>query len=277
MIGLHSFWRTDALWDCVKIGACSIFWRMRKIACVFTHAIWTVLLNNVCCIYFCRRMRKSHAIIRSEKIATHPIWMYPKTRSEILRDQRSDNQYQISRSENPEETRVGAMFSWQYREVPFHSSDIIRTLVVLSFTRVTYSEVVLKCFPGSSIRFLPSRWWELLADGTRLGDDNHRNILVRDSDHVPNLADEWPARLVCRLQQSVDTSCLRDVRVRMREIGVQCRTSIIWWGQFESKHCIIYTIQLYITWLIRDGHALLTRSNRDICRHWSVPISQTDS
>ena len=79
MIGLHSFWRTDALWDCVKIGACSIFWRMRKIACVFTHAIWTVLLNNVCCIYFCRRMRKSHANIRSEKIATHPIWTGPKT------------------------------------------------------------------------------------------------------------------------------------------------------------------------------------------------------
>ena len=82
MIGLHSFWRTDALWDCVKIGACSIFWRMRKIACVFTHAIWTVLLNNVCCIYFFRRMRKSHAIIRSEKIATHPIWMYPKAASD---------------------------------------------------------------------------------------------------------------------------------------------------------------------------------------------------
>ena len=77
MIGSHGFWRTDALWDCVKIGACSIFWRMRKIACVFTHAIWTVLLNNVCFIYFCWRMRKSHAIIRSEKIATHPIWMYP--------------------------------------------------------------------------------------------------------------------------------------------------------------------------------------------------------
>ena len=50
---------------------------MRKISCVLTHAIWTVLPNNVCSIYFFRRMRKSHAIIRSEKIAKHPIWMYP--------------------------------------------------------------------------------------------------------------------------------------------------------------------------------------------------------
>ena len=62
-----------------KLAHVLFFWRMRKIACVFTHAIWTVLLNNVCCIYFCRRMRKSHAIIRSEKIATHPIWMYPNS------------------------------------------------------------------------------------------------------------------------------------------------------------------------------------------------------
>ena len=51
--------------------------RVRKIACVFKHAIWTVLLNDVCFIYFFRRMRKSHAIIRSKKIAMHPIWMYP--------------------------------------------------------------------------------------------------------------------------------------------------------------------------------------------------------
>ena len=55
--------------------------RVRKIACVFTHAIWTVLLNNVCFIYFFWRMRKSHAIIRSKKIATHPIWMYPNLRT----------------------------------------------------------------------------------------------------------------------------------------------------------------------------------------------------
>ena len=149
-----------------------------------------------------------------------------KTRSEIVRDQRSDNQYQTTWPENPEKTRVGSMFSWQYCEIPFQSSVIIRTLVALSFTHVTYSKVVLKCFPGSSIRFLPSRWWELLADGTRLGDDNHRKILVRHSDPVPNLSDEWLARLVCRLQQSVDTRCLRGVRVWMREIGVRCGKGI---------------------------------------------------
>ena len=66
-----------------------------------------------------------------------------KTRSEILRNQQSDNQYQITRSENPAKTRVGAMFSWQYREIPFHSSVIILTLVALTFTHVTYSKVVL--------------------------------------------------------------------------------------------------------------------------------------
>ena len=53
--------------------------RVREIACVFTQTIWTVLLNNVCYIYFFRRMRKSHAIIRSKKIATHPIWIYPQS------------------------------------------------------------------------------------------------------------------------------------------------------------------------------------------------------
>ena len=64
-------------WVCVKNSACSIFRRMRKIACVFTHAIWTVLLNNVCFIYSFDACVKSHAIFRSKKIATHPIWMYP--------------------------------------------------------------------------------------------------------------------------------------------------------------------------------------------------------
>ena len=69
----------------------TFFSRTIQIACVKTHAILrlrqkiehalfiyfdAILLNNVRFIYFVR-MRKSHAIIRSEKITTHPVWMYP--------------------------------------------------------------------------------------------------------------------------------------------------------------------------------------------------------
>ena len=45
--------------------------RVRKIACVFTHAIWTVLLNNVCFIYFfraCETRMRLFAAKKSQRI-----------------------------------------------------------------------------------------------------------------------------------------------------------------------------------------------------------------
>ena len=75
--------------------------RVRKIACVFTHAILTVLLNNVCFIYFFRRMRNSHAIIRNEKIATHPIWMHPNAiKTAWLSDEKEFNRTWKEKADN---------------------------------------------------------------------------------------------------------------------------------------------------------------------------------
>ena len=97
------------------------------------------------------------------------------------------------------------------------------------------------------------KWWGFIANWTRLRDDNYRNILVRHSNPVPNLADEWPARLVCRLQQPVDTSTIRCVRFWVREIGFQCGK--VYDRTNSEANIAWYTIRFNITWLIRDGHA----------------------
>ena len=74
-----AFWCTDALWDCIKNSAMFYFlYMLVKSHAFLSHTIWMVLLNYVCFIYFFDAWVKSHAIIRNEKIATHPIWMCPK-------------------------------------------------------------------------------------------------------------------------------------------------------------------------------------------------------